>query len=125
MSEVALVNDELIITLSNDEEFNLGNIKGAKGDKGETGAKGDKGEQGIQGVSIIEVTLTAEGELSIKFSNGQVVPLGNIKGQDGADGKDGYTPVKHIDYFTEADKSEMVTSVINALPVYNGEVMTA
>ena len=89
VSEVAIVNDELVITLSNGEWFNLGNIKGAKGDKGDTGAKGDKGEQGeqgIQGVSITEVTLTAEGELSMKFSNGQIVPLGNIKGKDGTDG---------------------------------------
>ena len=80
ISEVTLVNDELIVTLSNGNEYNLGNVKGDKGDKGE------QGEQGIQGVSITEVTLTAEGELSMKFSNGQVVPLGNIKGQDGTDG---------------------------------------
>ena len=47
-------------------------------------------------------------------------------GKDGSDGKngaDGYTPVKGIDYFTEADKSEMVTAVIAALPVYKGEVV--
>ena len=38
-------------------------------------------------------------------------------------GKDGKTPVEGIDYFTEDDKSEMVSAVIAALPVYNGEVM--
>jgi len=86
VSEVTIVNDELIITLSNGNEFNLGNVKGEKGDKGDKGDKGEQGEQGIQGVSITEVTLTAEGELSMKFSNGQVIPLGNIKGQDGTDG---------------------------------------
>ena len=45
-------------------------------------------------------------------------------GKDGADGKpgaDGKTPVKGDDYFTEADKSEMVSAVISALPKYNGE----
>lgn len=35
---------------------------------------------------------------------------------------DGYTPQKGIDYFTPADKTEMVAAVIAALPVYNGEV---
>lgn len=43
-------------------------------------------------------------------------------GKDGVDGKDGYTPVKGTDYFTPADKNEMVQSVIAALPKYNGEV---
>lgn len=37
-------------------------------------------------------------------------------------GEPGYTPVKGADYYTEADKAEMVASVIASLPVYNGEV---
>lgn len=51
----------------------------------------------------------------------------SIKGADGANGKNGEngkTPVKGTDYFTEADKSEMVNAVIVALPIYNGEVVT-
>lgn len=35
---------------------------------------------------------------------------------------DGKTPVKGTDYFTAADKAEMVRDVIAALPVYSGEV---
>lgn len=38
-------------------------------------------------------------------------------------GKDGKTPVKGVDYFTEADKAEMVSAVIAALPVYDGSVI--
>lgn len=34
----------------------------------------------------------------------------------------GETPKKGIDYFTEADISDIVSAVIAALPVYNGEV---
>ena len=45
-------------------------------------------------------------------------------GKNGIDGKDGKTPVKGTDYYTEADKVEMVAAVIAALPVYNGEVVT-
>jgi hypothetical protein len=44
-------------------------------------------------------------------------------GRDGIDGKDGKTPVKGTDYFTAADKQEIVNAVIAALPVYNGEVL--
>lgn len=36
---------------------------------------------------------------------------------------DGTTPVKGTDYFTAADKAEMVNAVIAALPVYAGEVV--
>ena len=44
-------------------------------------------------------------------------------GEDGRDGEDGHTPVKGVDYFTDADKAEMVSAVIDSLPVYNGEVV--
>lgn len=40
----------------------------------------------------------------------------------GEKGDDGYTPVKGTDYWTDEDKNEIVSAVINALPVYNGEV---
>ncbi len=42
---------------------------------------------------------------------------------DSLKGKDGHTPEKGTDYFTEEDKLELVSSVIAALPVYNGEVI--
>lgn len=43
-----------------------------------------------------------------------------IKGDTGAKGADGKTPVKGTDYFTEADKQEIVNAVIAALPNGNG-----
>lgn len=43
-----------------------------------------------------------------------------IKGDTGPQGADGKTPVKGTDYFTEADKQEMVNAVIAALPNGNG-----
>lgn len=36
-------------------------------------------------------------------------------GEDGQPGKDGHTPVKGVDYWTEADKTEMVQQVIAAI----------
>ena len=74
-----------------DEGGNWNSIAAIKGDKG------DKGEQGIQGI---------QGE------PGAPGP----KGDKGDTGADGHTPVKGTDYFTEADKQELVTAVIAALP---------
>ena len=47
----------------------------------------------------------------------------NIRGKEGKSGADGYSPVRGIDYWTDADKTQMVADVISALPVYNGEVV--
>lgn len=44
----------------------------------------------------------------------------NIKGDKGDKGD---FPVAGVDYYTEADKTEMVAAVIAALPVYDGEVV--
>lgn len=43
-----------------------------------------------------------------------------IKGANGSAGKDGYTPVKGVDYYTDTDKAEMVNAVIAALPAAEG-----
>ena len=48
--------------------------------------------------------------------------LGSLRGNDGKPGKDGKTPIKGTDYFTEADKHEVVLAVLAAIPVYGGEV---
>lgn len=54
--------------------------------------------------------------LQVKDTNGNWIGIPAIKGADGK------TPVKGIDYFTATDKTEMVNSVIAALPKYNGGV---
>ena len=94
--------------------------KGDKGDKGETGATGAQGEQGIQGIpgeKGEKGDTGAPGKDGVKGDKGD-------KGDTGTNGKDGYTPVKGVDYFTDADKAEMVSGVIARLPVYDGEVVS-
>ena len=41
-------------------------------------------------------------------------------GPQGPAGADGYTPIKGTDYFTESDKTELVNSVLAALPAAEG-----
>ena len=47
----------------------------------------------------------------------QAKASGEFDGKDGASGK---TPVKGTDYYTEADKTEMVNAVLAALPTWTG-----
>ena len=44
-----------------------------------------------------------------------------IQGPAGETGQNGYTPVRGTDYWTEADKTEIVNDVLNSLPVAEKE----
>ena len=46
---------------------------------------------------------------------------GTISVKNGSKGSDGRTPVLGVDYWTDADKAEIIAAVIAALPVYGGE----
>jgi hypothetical protein len=50
--------------------------------------------------------------LRVKDKNGNIIDIPAIKGKDGVDG---HTPVKGTDYFTEADKTEIMAMVIESL----------
>lgn len=76
---------------------------GAKGDKGETGPQGPKGDPGAAGAPGKD---GAKGEPGDKGAPGE-------KGEPGAPGK---TPVRGTDYWTAADKQEIVNNVLAALP---------
>lgn len=89
--------------------------QGEKGDKGDRGEKGETGDTGPQGPAGPQGGQGATGE---KGDPGE-------QGVPGEPGADGYTPQRGVDYYTDADKTEMVAAVIAALPVYSGEVETA
>lgn len=64
--------------------------------------------------SVLDKLSVADGKLQY---NGSDVGL---KGDKGADGKDGKTPVKGTDYWTTADKEEIVADTLAALPTWTG-----
>ena len=74
---------------------------GPQGEPGPAGKDGKDGEPGKDG------------------SDGKDGAPG-AAGKDGSDGKDGKTPVKGTDYWTEADKAEIVEDVLAALPAAEG-----
>ena len=91
----------------------------ARGDAGYTPQKGVDYFDGTS-VTVTEVTESTEdgGENVVEFSDGNSLSVKN--GSKGDKGDKGDTPVKGTDYFTDADKAELVTSVLNALPTWEG-----
>ena len=70
--------------------------------------------------SILDLISAANGKLQY---NGSDVGLKGDKGADGTNGKDGTdgkTPVKGTDYWTAADKAEIVADTLAALPTWTG-----
>ena len=86
------------------------NIKGAKGDKGDTGA------------AFTYSDFTAEQLAALKGEKGDKGDKGDTgaTGAQGAPAADGYTPVRGTDYWTAADKAEIVDDVLVALPTWTG-----
>ena len=83
-----------------------------------------QGEQGNAGRGIKSITRTsgngAAGTVdtyTITYTDGTKSTFTVRNGTNGTNGK---TPVKGTDYFTDADKSAMVSDVLAALPTWNG-----
>lgn len=71
-------------------------LKGPKGDKGE------KGEQGIPGNDGRDGTNGRDG-------------MDGRDGNPGSDGKDGYSPIRGIDYWTQADIEQIQVYIDNQI----------
>ena len=84
--------------------------------------KGDKGEDGItphigaNGNWYLDTTDTGKPSRGAKGDKGDK----GDKGAPGAKGADGKTPVKGTDYWTAADKTEIVNDTLAALPTWTG-----
>jgi hypothetical protein len=107
------------------EEEWLESLQGEDGKDGYTPVKGVDyfdGKDGKDGCTPIKGVDYFDGQNG-KDGYTPVKGVDYFDGQNGQPGKDGKTPIKGTDYFTEADKAEMVASVIAALPKYDGEVV--
>ena len=85
---------------------------GADGKPGATGADGVTpriGDNGNWYLGSVDTGKPSRGETGTPGKDGE-------KGAPGAPGAAGHTPVKGTDYWTAADKQEIVNSVIAALP---------
>lgn len=116
-------------------EEQLAGLQGPKGDQGEVGPqgpKGDKGDRGLQGVQGEQGPRGIQGEQGPKGDRGlqgiQGIqgPKGETgaqgakgnkgdKGDQGEPGADGYTPVKGVDYYTQAEQDALTANVMQML----------
>ena len=101
---------------------------GETGPEGPQGISGEAGPQGPRGYSLSASRDEANKRVNIYQvqDNGSIIqayiydgeqgPKGDAgeqgpTGSEGPAGADGYTPIKGTDYFTEADKTELVADV--------------
>lgn len=101
---------------------------GADGKDGVDGKDGTNGADGADGVGIKSVSQTTTSTaddgnnvITVTLTDGT---KSTFKVQNGSKGSAGKTPAKGTDYWTEADKAEIVSDVIAALPVYDGSVVS-
>lgn len=99
---ITSIKESSIDSGTNTVTFSDGNVLKIK--NGSTGGSGT-GEGGISSDQLIAAVEEA---------------LQDAKDSGEFDGADGYTPVKGTDYYTAADKAEMVDLVLAALPMWNG-----
>lgn len=121
------------------EMKNNGEFKGEQGEQGIQGIQGVRGEKGEPGSSISRiaysrgyfyidltdgtkkicdgfvyverVSVSPDGDLYVYTSDGMRNTIGNVRGADG------YTPIKGVDYYTDADVSEIVDEVLSRADV--------
>ena len=74
---------------------------------------------GLKGADGITPTIGTNGNWYLGTTD-TGKPSRGEKGDTGAAGADGYTPVKGTDYWTAADKAEIVADTLAALPTWTG-----
>ena len=110
VSETTTDGGTNVVTFSDGKKVNIKN--GSKGSQGNPGTNGSNGKDGVS------VTHSWNGTtLTVTSASG--TSSANLKGDKGEDGTDGYTPVKGTDYFTAAEKAEMVSEAAAAIPISN------
>ena len=102
------------------DDADRGLFRGEKGEKGDTGIQGPQGKQGIQGPAGPQGEKGETGERGPQGKQGAQGPRGyqgarGEKGDRGSEGPAGYTPVRGVDYWTEADRNEIKAYVEDAI----------
>ena len=88
------------------------------------GKDGDPGKDGV-GIASVKQTTTSSADggnnvFTVTLTNGTSSTFTVKNGSKGSNGANGKTPVKGTDYYTAADKAEMVDMVLAALPTWKG-----
>jgi len=136
------VANRYLMTLTDGRAYAFAIYNGSRGPQGEPGTAGlqgppgvpgEPGQQGADGFTpIVRLTQMTNGAvIRVTDQNGEQTATVNHgakgdkgdkgdPGETGPAGPAGYTPVKGTDYYTAADKTEMVNLVLAALPAAEG-----
>ena len=123
------------IFLTDGISYTSPNLKGDPGEPGQNGTNGIDGQDGADGKSAYQIWLD-EGNVgteqdfldSLKGADGRngIDGKNGKDGINGTNGQDGYTPIKGTDYWTNADKAEIVQDTIQDLqPTLSSNLQTA
>ena len=88
-------------------------IQGIQGPKGDKGDVGEQGPQGIQGQTGATGPQGQKGDKGDQGMQGAQGPKGDT-GETGPAGPKGDTPVKGVDYWTTADKEQIIEGVLTS-----------
>ena len=74
--------------------------------------------EGEESGSLATTSYVDEAIAEIELTPGPKGDKGDTgeQGIQGIQGEDGYTPVKGVDYYTEADKQEIIAAVLASIP---------
>lgn len=75
-----------------------------------------KVEETAEGANITITDKSGTTTATIKHGKDGLNGKDGLPGADGKDGIDGKTPEKGIDYFTEAEKTELVDEIVEKIP---------
>lgn len=122
---VSKVGKVTTITITDVNGTKTATIKdGEDGTGSGDGTGGADGENGVGIASVVQTTTSAEDGginiITVTLTDGSAHTFQVRNGSTGEKGADGYTPVKGTDYYTDADKTEMVNLVLAALPTWTG-----
>lgn len=116
------------VSYTNEQMPNVSNVKAAL-DEAIVVQRGHENDIVAIGESLDDLTPKAHTHANkvvldlISAANGKLQYNGSdvgLKGDTGAKGADGKTPVKGTDYWTAADKAEIVADTLAALPTWTG-----
>lgn len=101
-----------------------------RGEKGDTGSQGPRGQQGLQGPAGPQGekgdtgSQGPQGKQGLQGPRGYQGPRGEkgATGEPGKEGAAGYTPQRGVDYWTQADETELVEKISNTV---TGDIETA
>lgn len=99
-------------------------ITGGGGIGGGSSTPGKDGKDGVGIVSIVQTTTSTsdngENIITVTLTDGSAIRFSVRNGSKGSPGNKGDSPVRGVDYWTEADKAEIVSDVLASLPNANG-----